>query len=40
MEKEKTLHAEAFTHLTHFDEQSKDLDKAVSKINTIVDCGV
>lgn len=39
MEKAKALHAEELAHLTRFDEQLKDLDKAISKKkDTIADC--
>jgi hypothetical protein len=35
------LHAEEFAHLTRFDEQLKDLDKAISKKkDAIADCDV
>ena len=41
MEKAKALHAEELAHLTRFDEQLKDLDKAISeKKDAIADCDV
>lgn len=41
MEKAKALHAEELAHLTRFDEQLKDLDKAISKKkDALADCDV
>lgn len=41
MEKAKALHAEELAHLNRFDEQLKDLDKAISKKKDgIADCDV
>lgn len=41
MEKAKALHAEELAHLTRFDEQLKDLDKAISKKKDgVADCDV
>jgi len=41
LEKAKALHAEELAHLTRFDEQLKDLDKAISKKkDAIADCDV
>ena len=41
LEKAKALHAEELAHLTRFDEQLKDLEKAISKKkDAIADCDV
>ena len=41
LEKAKALHAEELAHLTRFDEQLKDLDKAISrKKDAIAECDV
>ena len=41
LEKAKALHAEELAHLTRFDEQLKDLDRAISKKkDSIADCDV
>ena len=41
MERAKALHTEELAHLTRFDEQLKDLDKAISKKkDAIADCDV